>query len=104
MPKIKDIIGKVIGYKRPTSQMKVNIPVPKQETVCADLLTVYEWLLKYKGQAPFFCLMLQEGEDSSFLLNHAGEPEIYKDWNIVQHEKEEINNNNIWILEFEGAK
>lgn len=102
MPKIKDILGKAIRFKQPKLQKVVKIPAPPKDAICADMLTIYEWLMKYKGQAPFFCLMLQEQFELSFLLNPDGEPTIFKEWNVVEQERKNMDDPRIWILEFEG--
>lgn len=102
MPKIKDIIGEVLGYIHPKRRVEAKPPTPPKPAICADMLTIYEWLLKYRCQAPFFCLMLQEGFDSSFLLNNDGEPVIFKDWPIVENERVSLNDPRVWILEIEG--
>ncbi|RLG45572.1 MAG: hypothetical protein DRN81_01255 [Thermoproteota archaeon] len=102
MPKIMDILGKVIHINMPSPQKEI-IPEVSREPICAEMLTIYEWLLKYKGQAPFFCLMLQEGEQSSFLLKPDGEPAVFKDWSEVNRERDSLKDNNVWILEFEGV-
>jgi len=103
MPKLKDIIGGALGFMHPKRRVEAKPPTPPKPAICADMLTVYEWLLKYKNQAPFFCLMLQEEFDFSFLLNNDGEPAIFKDWQVVEQERVDMCDPRVWILEVEGV-
>jgi len=103
MPKLLDIIGGALQYAIPKRRVKVvKEPQPPREAICADMLTVYEWLLKYQNQTPFFCLMLQEDFESSFFLDDNNEPVIFKDWEIVEQERKEMDDPRVWILEVEG--
>lgn len=102
MPKLMDVIEEVIKFSIPKRAKKAKSPQPTKEAICVDALVIYEWLLKHKGQIPFFCLMLQEGLESSFLLEDDGEPAIFKEWQRVDRERENMSDSRVWILEFEG--
>lgn len=108
MPSIKELLGKnvvtdVISGFFVEHLKKKNVEVqPKRTPVCAEMIAVYEWLETHKCKAPFFCLMLQEGLDTSFLLNPEGEPAVFNDWEIVDKERDRMKDPNVWILEVEG--
>lgn len=104
MPRIREIIGGVMKLTVPKPPVKViEEPQRPKGAICADMLTVYEWLLKYQCQVPFFCLMLQEEFESSFFLNDNNEPAIFFDWGTVEQERKDMGDPRVWILEFEGV-
>jgi len=104
LPTIREILGKVVNYVQPQpKKRRIKAPITPEGAICTDMLVIYEWLEQNKHNAPFYCLMLQEQFDTSFFLTPDGTPAIFKKWDEVIREKEDLNNPNVWILEFTGV-
>ncbi len=99
MPRLSDIIGKVIRFKDFGKSTRVQVS-RSPEPICTDLQTVHDWLIQRNGNKPYFCLMLQEGEDTTaFLLNPDHTPVIFYDKEPALTEAASLKDPRVWVME-----
>ena len=99
MPKLSDIIGKVIRLKRDSGKAIPVKVTKKPEPIGADMETIHNWLVQRNEDVGFYLVIQNDKDTTSFLLNEDHTPVVFSEKGSAIDAAVDLNDPRAWVLE-----